>query len=127
MRLSDIDILGAIGDSDTAAFAARSTGIHTYFTGDLDIDVGNVGDVGDDDDEKDNDDNDNNADNDGAPSEALTHTYFTLEAHLNASQAKYEGLRYTVLMFYNFQIISGQVLFLGQMATGELHQPWPTY
>ena len=36
VRLSDIDILGAIGDSDTAAFAARSTGIHTYFTGDLD-------------------------------------------------------------------------------------------
>ena len=33
MRLSDIEILGAIGDSDTAAFAARSTGIHTYFTG----------------------------------------------------------------------------------------------
>ena len=61
MRLSDIDILGAIGDSDTAAFAARSTGIHTYFTGDLGIDVGNVGDVGDDDDDK---DNDNNADND---------------------------------------------------------------
>ena len=52
MRLSDIDILGAIGDSDTAAFAARSTGIHTYFTGDLDSD----GDVGDGDD---NDDNDN--------------------------------------------------------------------
>ena len=27
--------MGAIGDSDTAAFAARSTGIHTYFTGEL--------------------------------------------------------------------------------------------
>ena len=35
MRLSDIDILGAIGDSNTAAFAARSTGIHTYYTGEL--------------------------------------------------------------------------------------------
>ena len=35
MRLSDIEILGAIGDSDTAAFAARSTGIHSYFTGEL--------------------------------------------------------------------------------------------
>ena len=35
VRLSDIEILGAIGDSDTAAFAARSTGIHTYFTGEL--------------------------------------------------------------------------------------------
>ena len=36
MRLSDIEILGAIGDSDTAAFAARSTGIHTYYTGEID-------------------------------------------------------------------------------------------
>ena len=35
VRLSDIEILGAIGDSDTAGFAARSTGIHTYFTGEL--------------------------------------------------------------------------------------------
>ena len=33
VRLSDIDILGSIGDSDSATFAARSTGIHTYFTG----------------------------------------------------------------------------------------------
>lgn len=32
VRLGDIEILGAIGDSDTAAYAARSTGIHSYFT-----------------------------------------------------------------------------------------------
>ena len=32
VRLADIDILGAIGDSDTAGFAARSSGIHSYFT-----------------------------------------------------------------------------------------------
>ena len=32
VRLEDIDIIGAIGDSDTAAFAARSRGGLDYFT-----------------------------------------------------------------------------------------------
>ena len=32
MRLEDIDIIGAIGDSDTAAFAANSRGGLDYFT-----------------------------------------------------------------------------------------------
>ena len=53
VRLSDIEILGAIGDSDTAAFAARSTGIHTYYTGELDDD--------------DNEDDDGNSRHEGAP------------------------------------------------------------
>ena len=32
LRLEDIEIIGAIGDSDTAAFAAGSSGQFTYFT-----------------------------------------------------------------------------------------------
>ena len=32
LRLEDIEIIGAIGDSDTAAFAANSGGALTYFT-----------------------------------------------------------------------------------------------
>ena len=32
MKLEDIDIIGAIGDSDTAAFAANSRGGLDYFT-----------------------------------------------------------------------------------------------
>ena len=32
LRLEDIDMIGAIGDSDTAAFAAGSANSHTYFT-----------------------------------------------------------------------------------------------
>ena len=32
LRLEDIEIIGAIGDSDTAAFAANSRGAFTYFT-----------------------------------------------------------------------------------------------
>ena len=62
MRLSDIEILGAIGDSDTAAFAARSTGIHTYYTGEIDDDNDDDGDddtyhIGELDDNDDDDDN----------------------------------------------------------------------
>ena len=32
LRLEDIEIIGAIGDSDTAAFAAGSQNSHTYFS-----------------------------------------------------------------------------------------------
>ena len=32
LRLEDIEIIGAVGDSDTAAFAAGRTNSHTYFT-----------------------------------------------------------------------------------------------
>ena len=32
VKLEDIDIIGAIGDSDTAAFAANSGGLLDYFT-----------------------------------------------------------------------------------------------
>ena len=32
LKLEDIDIIGAIGDSDTAAFAANSRGGLDYFT-----------------------------------------------------------------------------------------------
>ena len=32
LRIEDIEIIGAIGDSDTAAFAANSGGAFTYFT-----------------------------------------------------------------------------------------------
>ena len=77
MRLSDIEILGAIGDSDTAAFAARSTGIHTYYTGEID--------------ENDDDESliidDDNIWSSRSTSEALTHAFFTLKAYITVSEA----------------------------------------